>query len=98
MPNARGPSRTTCSPSSTRARHQRKELAATLALALPIEPGQWTVKVCDAPPGRVAESGPGTWAGVVPLRIVADGPVRAPWVDTDESPPGSVLKYLGAHG
>ncbi len=30
----------------------RKELAATLTIALPIEPGRWTVKVRDAPPSE----------------------------------------------
>lgn len=78
--------------------HQRKELAATRALALPIEPGQWTVKVRDAPPGQVEESQAGTWAGVVPLRTVAGDPVRAPWVDASAPLPGSVRKLLGSQG
>ncbi|HEY5854211.1 MAG TPA: pyridoxamine 5'-phosphate oxidase family protein [Aldersonia sp.] len=75
--------------------HRRKELAATMALALPIEAGQWTVKVRDAPPGEVAESVSTTWAGVIPLRTVAADPIPAPWVDQTAPLPGSVVKFIG---
>ncbi|MEN0134118.1 MAG: pyridoxamine 5'-phosphate oxidase family protein [Rhodococcus sp. (in: high G+C Gram-positive bacteria)] len=71
--------------------HRRKELAATLALALPIEPGQWTVKVRDAPPGEPAEAS-SAWAGVVPVRSVAGDPVPAPWVATGTPVPASVSR------
>ncbi|QBJ95127.1 pyridoxamine 5'-phosphate oxidase family protein [Rhodococcus sp. ABRD24] len=66
-----------------------KELAATLAVALPIEPGGWTVKVRDAPPSE-GDGNSETWSGVVPLRTVAGAPVRAPWVSDQASVPASV--------
>lgn len=69
----------------------RKELAATLTVALPIEDGQWTVKVRAAPPSE-GDRDPRVWAGVVPLRTVADAPVRAPWVADDVPEPPSVLR------
>lgn len=67
----------------------RKELAATLTIALPIEPGRWTVKVRDAPPSE-GDRDPGVWAGVVPMRTVAGEPIRAPWVSDDVPVPASV--------
>lgn len=73
----------------------KKELAATLAIALPIEPEGWTVKIRDAPPPRpetIADLG--SWAGVVPLRTVAGEPVPAPWVGADVSTPDSVLRLV----
>ncbi|AOW94762.1 pyridoxamine 5'-phosphate oxidase [Rhodococcus sp. WMMA185] len=72
---------------------RRKELAATLALALPISSGQWTVKVRDAPPSEPAESS-SAWAGVVPLRSVAGAPVPAPWVTTGTPVPASVARLV----
>ena len=71
--------------------HRRKELAATLALALPITPGQWTVKVRDAPPGEPTETS-SAWAGVVPVRSVAGAPVPAPWVASGTPVPASVSR------
>lgn len=73
--------------------HRNKEIAATLALALPIVEGQWTVKVRDAPPGRPEEPGD-AWAGVVPLRTVAGDPVPAPWVSGDDAVPESVARLV----
>ncbi|PTR31871.1 hypothetical protein C8K36_101910 [Rhodococcus sp. OK519] len=67
----------------------RKELAATLTIALPIEAGNWTVKTRCAPPSA-GDSDPGVWAGVVPIRIVAGEPVPAPWVGADVPVPASV--------
>ncbi|WP_305091996.1 pyridoxamine 5'-phosphate oxidase family protein [Prescottella sp. R16] len=66
-----------------------KELAATLTLALPIEPGQWTVKARSGPPSA-GDRAPGVWAGVVPLRTVAGAPERASWVPDDVPVPASV--------
>jgi uncharacterized protein len=62
----------------------RRELAATLVLALPLD--EVSVKVSTGPPGDSDEPPPdvaGTWAGVLPLRLVAGEPVPAPDV-----PPG----------
>lgn len=73
----------------------KQELVATLAVALPITPGGWTVKVRDAPPAQVEESSqPGGWAGVVPLRTVAGDPVPAAWVSADVNPPESVCRLV----
>lgn len=71
----------------------KKELAATLAMALPIEPGCWTVKVRDAPPPAPSTDS-GGWAGVVPLRTVAGEPVPAPWVAGGTPPPESVRQLV----
>ena len=47
----------------------RKELAATLVLALPLD--EWSVKVSDGPPDDAAEDlDLPVWAGVLPLREV----------------------------
>ncbi len=58
-------------------RPSAKELAATLVLTLPLD--RWSFKVSDGwpedPPADVA--GP-AWAGVIPLRTVADDPLPAP--------------------
>ncbi|HEV7203354.1 MAG TPA: pyridoxamine 5'-phosphate oxidase family protein [Jatrophihabitans sp.] len=58
-------------------RPQRKELEATLVLALPI--AEWSLKVSDGWPddGPDDVAGP-AWAGVVPLAHVARGPIAAP--------------------
>jgi nitroimidazol reductase NimA-like FMN-containing flavoprotein (pyridoxamine 5'-phosphate oxidase superfamily) len=73
--------------------HTKKELAATLAIALPIEPGCWTVKVRDAPP-PAPSAGSGDWAGVVPLRTVAGEPEPAPWVGVGVPEPQSVRRLV----
>ncbi|WP_395690416.1 pyridoxamine 5'-phosphate oxidase family protein [Nocardioides sp.] len=58
----------------------RKELAATLAMALPIEPGGWLLKVVADGPATPEEAGaePDVWSGVVPVRTVLGTPVPAP--------------------
>ncbi|WP_433605707.1 pyridoxamine 5'-phosphate oxidase family protein [Prescottella agglutinans] len=67
----------------------RKELAATLTIALPIVPGRWTVKVRSAPPGE-GDRNPAVWAGLVPMRTVAGEAVPAPWIPDDVPVPASV--------
>ena len=59
----------------------RKELAATLALALPITRDSWLLKVADDWPAtpEEADADPGVWSGLVPLRTVRDAAVPAPW-------------------
>lgn len=55
----------------------RKELAATLVLALPLD--EWSVKVSDGPPDDAEEDlDLPVWAGVVPLHEVVGTPVGAP--------------------
>jgi len=75
----------------------RKELAATLTIALPIESGQWTVKVRSAPPSE-GDRNPDVWAGLVPMRTVAGEPVRASWVSGDVPVPASVKALVGEAG
>lgn len=67
-----------------------KEVAATLAMSMPIVDGQWVVKVRTGPPGS-DEAGSGAWEGVVPVRLVAGKPEPAPWI-TDEPVPDSVSR------
>ena len=70
-----------------------KERAATLAMALPITEGFWTVKVRTGPPSAPEEP-TDVWSGVVPLRTVA-GPVEpAPWVPDGATPPESVRRLV----
>lgn len=62
--------------------HLPKELAATLAMTLPIEPGQWIYKarsggVGDEPRG--VDAGTTAWAGVVPVVRGFGEPEPAPW-------------------
>jgi nitroimidazol reductase NimA-like FMN-containing flavoprotein (pyridoxamine 5'-phosphate oxidase superfamily) len=70
----------------------RKELAATLALALPIREDGWLLKVADDWPATPAEADadPDVWSGLVPVRTVLDAPIPAPWA-TDLPMPPSVL-------
>lgn len=58
----------------------RKELAATLAIALPIRDGGWTLKVAADGPATPEEAGAeaDVWSGLVPVRQVLDAPVPAP--------------------
>jgi uncharacterized protein len=59
----------------------RQELAATLALALPIRPDEWLLKIADDWPATPAEAAAedDVWSGLVPMRTVLDPPVPAPW-------------------
>lgn len=71
----------------------RKELAATLALALPITEGGWLLKVADGWPAtpEEADADPGVWSGLVPVRTILDPAVPAPWSTGLPLPP-SVLR------
>lgn len=67
----------------------RRELAATLVLALPIE--HWSLKVSDGWPEDEPDDVAGSaWAGVVPLREVAGSPLAAPDLRTGIAVPPSV--------
>jgi nitroimidazol reductase NimA-like FMN-containing flavoprotein (pyridoxamine 5'-phosphate oxidase superfamily) len=59
----------------------RKELAATLALALPITDGGWLLKVSGGWPSTPEEShaSDDVWSGLVPLRTTYGAPQAAPW-------------------
>jgi nitroimidazol reductase NimA-like FMN-containing flavoprotein (pyridoxamine 5'-phosphate oxidase superfamily) len=67
----------------------RKELAATLALALPITDGGWLLKVSGGWPAtpEEADADPGVWSGLVPVRTVFDPAVPAPWAADLPVPP-----------
>lgn len=68
----------------------RKELAATLVVALPLT--EWSLKVSDGPPSDPAEDlAAPVWAGVLPLRLAAGTPVDAP----DLGPGRPVPAYVG---
>jgi nitroimidazol reductase NimA-like FMN-containing flavoprotein (pyridoxamine 5'-phosphate oxidase superfamily) len=74
------------------ARHpNKKELAATLVLALPLD--ETSVKVADGPPTDEPEDlALPIWAGVVPMREVLGAPVPAP----DLKAPYPVPSYVKA--
>ena len=64
----------------------RRELAATLVLAMPLD--EWSVKVSDGPPDDADEDlGEPVWAGVVPVVESYGPPVAAPGVDPTFAPP-----------
>ncbi|MCY7373233.1 MAG: pyridoxamine 5'-phosphate oxidase family protein [Spirochaetaceae bacterium] len=73
----------------------RKELAATLVLALPLT--EWSVKVSAGPPDDAAEDlDRPVWAGVVPLVTTAGTPVAAP--DLRGGPPVPAYVMTWQHG
>lgn len=74
----------------------RKELAATLALALPIGSDNWLLKVSDGWPAtpEEADAEPDVWSGLVPVRTSYDAPVPAPWAAGLPVPP-SVRRLTG---
>ncbi|MBZ5741260.1 pyridoxamine 5'-phosphate oxidase family protein [Nocardioides mangrovi] len=61
----------------------RKELAASLAMALPIADGGWLLKVSGGWPAtpEEADADPDVWSGLVPVRTVLDPPLAAPWAE-----------------
>ena len=61
-----------------------KEVAATLAMELPITDGQWVLKARSGG-ASVPDEETDAWSGVVPLRVVAGDPEPAPW--SVEPPP-----------
>lgn len=67
----------------------KRELAATLVLALQIE--TWTLKVSDRWPTDLAEDVAGdAWAGILPLEATVGEPVPAPDLRTGVPLPASV--------
>ena len=75
-----------------------KEVAATVALALPIEEGSWLYKERSGLPGEPAEEvAPTTWMGVVPFRTVRGPAEPAPWTHPDAPVPDSVRRVI-EHG
>jgi hypothetical protein len=74
-------------------RSTAKELAATLALALPIE--QWSLKSAHEWPDDLPEDVDGpTWAGVVPMRTVYGPAIDAPDLGPGRELPASVERLV----
>ncbi len=73
----------------------RKELAASLAMALPIDEDNWLLKAAGGWPATPEEAGaePDVWSGLVPVRTVLDPPLAAPWA-ADLPVPGSVRRLV----
>jgi len=67
----------------------RKELAASMALALPIGADNWLLKISGGWPAtpEEAEADPDVWSGLVPVRTVLDPAVPAPWAEHLPVPP-----------
>ncbi|APE18751.1 pyridoxamine 5'-phosphate oxidase family protein [Mycolicibacterium pallens] len=74
----------------------RKELAATMALRMPITDQNWSLKIGDGWPEDGEEDvAAGAWAGVVPLTTVYGEPRRAPDCDPGTPVPPSVRAMSG---
>ncbi|MET0699698.1 MAG: pyridoxamine 5'-phosphate oxidase family protein [Mycobacterium sp.] len=74
----------------------RKELAATVAMRLPIGESNWSLKLSSSWPDDPDEDiAAGVWAGVVPLTTVYGEPLRAPDCDDDIPVPASVRGLSG---
>jgi uncharacterized protein len=74
----------------------RKELAATMALRMPITADNWSLKIGDGWPEDDDEDvAAGAWAGVVPLTTVYGEPQRAPDCDPATPVPPSVKAMSG---
>ena len=80
-------------------RPNRKELAATLALSIPIADDNWLLKVADEWPATPEDAGaePTVWSGLVPGRWVAADPIPAPWA-SDLPVPESVRRLVDGRG
>lgn len=73
----------------------RKEVAATLAMALPIEADNWLLKINASPPAtpQEADADPGVWSGLVAVRPSYGDPEPAPWA-THLPVPASVRRLV----
>ena len=74
----------------------RKELAATMALRMPILSDNWSLKIGDGwPEDDDDDVAAGAWAGIVPLTTVYGEPRRAPDCDPGTPLPPSVKAMVG---
>ncbi len=74
----------------------RKELAATMALRLPITDTNWSLKVSDGWPEDPPEDvDAGGWGGVIPMSVTYGQPRRAPDCDPTIPVPDSVRGMTG---
>lgn len=76
--------------------HTKKELAATMALAMDISEGRWTVKVRDAGPGEPdpGEGNPDLWTGVLPVVSAYQAPQVSPYAAPGTPLSPSILDRL----
>jgi nitroimidazol reductase NimA-like FMN-containing flavoprotein (pyridoxamine 5'-phosphate oxidase superfamily) len=75
----------------------RKELAATLALRMPIYDDRWSLKISDGWPDDPDEDVAGNaWAGVVPMTVSYGDPRPAPDLTPGIGLPASVRAMAGA--
>ena len=75
----------------------RKEIAATTVLRMPITTDNWSLKISDGWPEDPDEDvAAGAWAGVVPLTTIYGEPRRAPDCDEAIPVPDSVRQLSGA--
>jgi len=80
-------------PAEVRAMNSR-ELAATLAMELPITPGRWLLKERSGG-ASVPDEETDAWSGVVPFRVVAGAPEPSPWSAEAGTPvPASVTAFV----
>lgn len=75
--------------------HTRRELAATAVLALPLHEASVKTRAGD-PVDDEVDVATGTWAGTVPLRLVAGAPTTA--ADAAGDPPPDVVRRAGGLG
>lgn len=74
----------------------RRELAATMALRLPIGAGNWSLKVSDGWPDDPEDDVAGdAWAGVIPMSVGYDSALPAPDLRSDIPVPDSVRRLAG---
>jgi len=74
----------------------RKEIAATTVLRMPITTDNWSLKISDGWPEDPEEDvAAGGWAGVVPLTTVYGEPQRSPDCDENIPVPASVRQMSG---
>jgi uncharacterized protein len=73
-------------------RPNERELKATLVLRLPME--EFSAKVRQGPPVDDEEDYTfPTWAGVIPLAMVADGPIGDPRLEPPRTVPAYAIEY-----
>ncbi len=71
--------------------HLKKEVAATVALALEITDDNWLLKVSDGDVDEELDVIPDdVWTGIVPIVRTYGEPVRSPWLPGDLPAPASV--------
>lgn len=77
----------------------RREIAATMALRLPIGADNWSLKVSAGwPEDPESDIASGVWAGVVPMTVTYGAPLTAPDCDPATPLPESVRLLSGSAG